>query len=57
MKVSHHAVARMNESDIDPQDIIDTIKNGIRMVSLVVIVPPGYSYVYHHVIRIVIVPL
>ena len=33
MKVSHHAIARMNERNIDPQDIIDTIKNGIRTVN------------------------
>ena len=33
MKVSQHAIKRMNERSIDPKEIVDVIKNGVRMVN------------------------
>ena len=33
MKVSKHAIARINERSIDPKVIVDVIKNGIKMVN------------------------
>ena len=33
MKVSQHAIKRINERSIDPKEIVDVIKNGIKMVN------------------------
>ena len=33
MRVSQHAIARINERNVDPKVIVDVIKNGIKMVN------------------------